>query len=218
MATLTQLMVEAYRLSLVGGLEGRLRLAGYSRVAGVDEVGRGCLAGPVVAAAVIPDPDCLIPGVDDSKRLSASDRARLSTMIRARAVAVATAAVPAEMIDRINILQATKRAMLECLWQLDPAPDLTLVDAVSLADPPSPCLSLVRGDNLSYAIACASIVAKVERDALMERLDEEHPHYGFRDHKGYGSPAHRAALATYGPTPQHRLTFRSVVPRLEATA
>ncbi len=218
MATWPQLMAEAYRLSLVRSLEESLRSVGYERVAGVDEVGRGCLAGPVVAAAVIPGPGPTIPGVDDSKRLSPEAREAVAEMILARSEAVAIGVVSADRIDRVNILQATKQAMLECLWDLDPRPDLALVDAVLPGDAPCPCVPLVRGDILAYAIACASIVAKVERDRLMTRLDERYPHYGFADNKGYAAPAHLEGLSVYGPTPEHRLTFRSVVPRREAAA
>jgi ribonuclease HII len=211
-------MAEAYRLSLVRGLESRLVSAGYELVAGVDEVGRGCLAGPVVAAAVIPSPDTLIPGVDDSKRLPAGERESLAEAIRQTSIAYAVVAVEAEVIDRVNILQATKLAMREALWSLDTRPDLALIDAVALDATPCPCVPVVRGDLLSYAIACASIVAKVERDRSMCDLAETYPYFGFADNKGYAAPAHLEGLATFGPTPEHRLTFRSVVPRLEASA
>jgi ribonuclease HII len=217
-ATLAQLIAEAFRLSLVRSLEAELCAAGYVRVAGVDEVGRGCLAGPVVAAAVIPGPGRVVPGVDDSKRLSAERREALSEMIRTESLAVAVTAVSADTIDRVNILRATRLAMVESLRALDPAPDLALVDALSLDDAPSPTLGVVRGDTLSYAIACASIVAKVERDRMMREIDRRYPQYGFAENKGYAAPDHLDALLTYGPTPQHRLTFRSVVPRREAVA
>lgn len=213
MATLAQLMAETYRLSLVRGLEDRLSLAGFERIAGVDEVGRGCLAGPVVAASVIPAPGVAIPGVDDSKKISARERERLAELIRRESLAFTIAAVSAATIDRINILEATREAMLEALWGLDPKPDLALVDAVSLARPPCRILPVIRGDVLSYAIACASILAKVERDRMMCDLAARYPQYGFGEHKGYSAPAHLAALAEYGPTPFHRLTFHSVVPR-----
>ena len=218
MATLTQLMAEAYRLSLLRGLEARLGSAGYERVAGVDEVGRGCLAGPVVAAAVIPSPDVLIPGVDDSKRLPAGERESLAEAICETSIAWSVVAIEADVIDRVNILQATRMAMREALWGLDDRPDLALIDAVALEETPCPCIPVVRGDLLSYAIACASIVAKVERDRLMRDLAEVHPYFGFAENKGYAAPAHLEGLATFGPTPQHRLTFRSVVPRMEASA
>ncbi len=211
-----QLLAEAYRLRLMRGMEEQLRQVGYSSPAGVDEVGRGCLAGPVVAAAVVVDPRRAIPGVDDSKRLSPEARQRLATWIRESSVAWSVAAVAPEVIDRINILQASKRAMVRALRGLAVAPDVALVDAVALERLPYPCLPIVRGDSLSYAIACASILAKVERDTLMERLDRTYPHYGFARHKGYAAPEHLAALADFGPCPSHRLTFRSVLPRVEA--
>ncbi len=213
-ATLAQLMAETYRLSLVRGLEERLYLAGYGRVAGVDEVGRGCLAGPVVAAAVVPRPGSAIPGVDDSKKVSPAARERMAELIRRDALAYSVVAVPAATIDRINILEATRQAMLEALWNLDGPPDLALVDAVSLKGAPCPTLSVIRGDLMSYAIASASILAKVERDRMMRELSISYPQYGFADHKGYSAPHHLEALVEFGPTPHHRLTFRSVVPRL----
>ncbi len=207
-----QLVAEAYRLRLVRSLEDSLRDVGYSRIAGVDEVGRGCLAGPVVAAAVVVDPERLVPGVDDSKRLSRQRRERLAEAVRGAALAWSVAAVPAATIDRINILQATRRAMAAALGGLAPAPDLALVDAVPLSGLGHPCLPLVRGDRLSYAVASASILAKVERDRMMRELDSEYPQYGFSRHKGYGAEEHLRALAEYGPCPLHRLTFRSVLP------
>jgi ribonuclease HII len=217
-ATLAQLMVEAFRLSLVQRLEGQLRSAGYDRVAGVDEVGRGCLAGPVVAAAVIPRPGRVVPGVDDSKRLSAERREALAALIRSQSVAVAVAAVSAGRIDRINILEATRRAMREALTRLRPPPRCAVIDAVPIAGLGFPCFPVVRGDAISYSVACASILAKVGRDRMMTALDRVHPGYGFARHKGYSVPEHLAALAELGPSPVHRLTFRSVLPRVEEPA
>lgn len=208
-----ELFAEAYRLRLMRGLEGLLEQCGYARIAGVDEVGRGALAGPVVAAAVIPDPDRLVPGVDDSKMLAPEDRERLAVVIRASAVAVAVAAVEAADIDRVNILEATRLAMRRALAALDPAPDCVVIDAVPLPGLGFPHLPMIRGDLLSYAVASASIIAKVERDRLMVRLGRDFPHYGFAAHKGYGAPEHLLALAAFGPCPLHRLTFRSVLPR-----
>ena len=210
------LLAEAYRLSLLRGVEERLYQLGYSNLAGVDEVGRGCLAGPVVAAAVVVDPHRTVPGVDDSKRLSAEARRRLATHIRESALDWSVAVVSPAIIDRINILQASKRAMVQALNNLSILPDVALVDAVPLARQSYPCLPLVRGDSFSYAIACSSIVAKVERDRMMEELDTSYPHYGFARHKGYAAPEHLDALRDFGPCPSHRLTFRSVLPRLEA--
>lgn len=207
------LFAEAFRLHLMRGLEEELWRAGYQRIAGVDEVGRGCLAGPVVAAAVVVDPDRLVPGVDDSKRLGAEDREKVAEAIRSSCLAWGVESVPAQVIDRSDILQATRRAMLGALERLAPAPDSAVIDAVALKGLPFPSLALVRGDAVSYSVACASIVAKVERDRMMREWDAEYPQYGFAKHKGYGAESHRDALATYGPSPIHRLTFRSVLPR-----
>lgn len=210
--SLAQLGVEAYRLRLLTHLERDLEASGLRRIAGVDEVGRGSLAGPVVAAAVIPNPSALVPGVDDSKRLSAGQRETLAREIRRGAVATSVKAVPAAIIDRVNILQATRRAMFEALSALRPRPDVALIDAVALEPLPFPCLPLVRADCLSYAVACASILAKVERDRLMTELDDSYPGYDFAANKGYAAPAHLEALSRIGPCPDHRLTFRSVLP------
>ncbi len=187
--------------------------AGFERIAGVDEVGRGSLAGPVVAAAVIVAPDRVLPGVDDSKRLKAEDRRRLSDEIRKSSIAYSVIEVSPRVIDKINILQATKRAMDGALRALDPVPDCAVVDAVGLPGLPFPCLSVVKGDSLSYSVACASILAKVARDRTMEGLHSTYPQYDFASNKGYGAPVHLRALKDFGPTPVHRLTFRPVVPR-----
>lgn len=207
------LFAEAYRLRLLRGLEDWLAGCGYCRVAGVDEAGRGSLAGPVVAAAVIVDPCRLVPGVDDSKCLTAAERERMADAIRACAVSFSVVAVSADVIDRINILEATRRAMCQAASSLQPAADCLLVDAVSLAGFQVPCLPLIRGDAVSYGIACASILAKVERDRLMTDYHREYPQYGFAAHKGYSVPEHLQALETYGPCPIHRLTYRPVLPR-----
>ena len=203
---------EAYRLRLMQGLESGLHDLGYQRIAGVDEAGRGCLAGPVVAAAVVVESDTLVPGVDDSKQLSAAKRERLAEAIRRAHPTCAVVAVGPRRIDRINILEATRLAMGEAIDQLRPRPDLALVDAVPLRASVR-TLSVIRGDQISYAVACASILAKVERDRAMETADRLYPHYGFAAHKGYGTAAHRRALAEHGPCEAHRLTFRSVLPR-----
>jgi ribonuclease HII len=162
---------------------------------------------------VIVDTRCTVPGVDDSKCLTAPERERLARAIRGTALAVGVAAVEADVIDRINVLEATRRAMAEALAALRPCPDCAVVDAVRIQGQRFPCLPVVRGDAISYAVACASIVAKVERDRLMTDLDRAYPHYGFGAHKGYGVPEHLAALRTYGPCPVHRLTYRPVLPR-----
>jgi ribonuclease HII len=211
-----ELFVEAYRLHLLRGFEERLSRCGYGLIAGVDEVGRGSLAGPVVAAAVVLDGRCLVPGVDDSKCLTPPERERAAAAIRSHAVAFAVAAIPPEVIDRINILEATRLAMGEALSRLRPAPDCAVVDAVRLSGFRFPCIPLVRGDCFSYAVAAASIVAKVERDRMMVELDRKYPQYGFAAHKGYGVAEHLEALSAYGPSPIHRLTYKPVLPREEA--
>lgn len=213
MDTLKKLGLETYRLRLLHGLDDLVRSNGWKLLAGVDEAGRGCLAGPVVAAAVVVDEHHSLLGVDDSKMLRENDRVVLSRQIKDSALAwnigVAT---PCE-IDRVNILEATRLAMRRALTGLCPQPDCVLVDAVRIDHLDYPCLSLVRGDIVSYSVACASILAKVERDGLMRELDTIYPHYGFCRHKGYAAAEHRQALASFGPSPEHRLTFRSVLPR-----
>lgn len=215
--TLVQLGVESFRLRLTTGLERELGCAGFRRVAGVDEAGRGCLAGPVVAAAVIPDPERLIPGVTDSKLLTGRRRELLAERIRETALSSHVAVVGAPVIDRINILEATRKAMFQALEGLGRRPEVALVDAVSLSVPGVRCIPLVRGDYISYAIAAASILAKVSRDRIMTDLDSQYPHYGFALHKGYAAPRHLEALREHGPSSQHRLTFRSVLPAHRST-
>lgn len=221
MATMAQLMAEAFRLRLMRGVEDLLRGVGYGRIAGVDEAGRGSLAGPVVAAAVVADADVAVPGVDDSKQLRPAARSRLAAAIRAAHPCAAVAVIPPADIDRLNILEATKRAMRQALRSLRPAPEIALVDAVRLGEGKGgakrahefPHLPLIRGDQISYAVACASILAKQARDEIMIELDQHYPHYGFAEHKGYGAARHRQALVEYGPCAVHRLTFRSVLPQ-----
>lgn len=212
------LFAEAYRLRLLRALEEELAHCGYLRIAGADEVGRGALAGPVVAAALILDTRCLVPGVDDSKCVPPPERERLAGAIRERCLAVAVASVAADVIDRVNILEASRLAMRQALAALEPQPDCAVIDAVSLPGLGYPCLPVVRGDVISYAVACASIVAKVERDRLMVELGRRYPHYGFAAHKGYAVPEHLAALAERGPCPEHRLSFQPVLPRRVARA
>ena len=206
---------EYFRLSLMRGLEDALSRAGLSPIAGIDEAGRGCLAGPVVAAAVVPGDD-LVPGVDDSKKIPAELRDSLAAAVRATARAWAIVAVPASEIDAGDILRATRIAMLRALNRLATRPGAVVTDAVALPESGLPCLALVKGDALAYAVACASILAKSARDRMMLDLDRDYPHYGFARHKGYGAPEHLAALARFGPCPAHRLTFGPVVPRREA--
>lgn len=182
---------------------------GFSRVAGVDEVGRGALFGPVVAAAVILDPARRIPGLDDSKKLTALTRRRLTDKIQERALAWAVAEIVPERIDAWNIYQASRQAMERALGQLTPAADYVLSDALPLSLP-VPCRALVHGDARSVSIAAASIVAKVHRDALLEALDREFPGYGLARHKGYATREHLERLRRHGPTPLHRRSFAPV--------
>jgi len=190
-------------------LERELRARGFRAVAGVDEVGRGALFGPVVAAAVILSPDWPVRGLDDSKLLEPERREILAQRIRERAVAWAVAAVDAATIDAINIYQASRLAMRLAVGRLGPPPDFALVDAVPL-DLPIPQCALIKGDARCHAIAAASIVAKVYRDACMRAWDEVFPAYGLASHKGYGTPEHCRALLELGPTPLHRLSFEPV--------
>ena len=190
-------------------LERELRARGFAGVAGVDEVGRGALFGPVVAAAVILCPDRPVRGLNDSKQLEPERREVLAERIRERAVAWAVAAVDAATIDRINIYQASRIAMRMAVSRLAPQPDFLLVDAVAI-DLPLPQRALIKGDARCHAIAAASIVAKVWRDALMRVWDDVFPEYGLASHKGYSTPEHYRALERYGPTPLHRLSFEPV--------
>ena len=194
--------------------ERAARMQGALHIAGVDEVGRGCLFGPVVAAAVILPAGLKIDGLRDSKQLKQSERERLDALIRNQALAVAVGFADAATIDRINIRRATHQAMLSAIAQLAPAPDFLLIDAERL-DTPCPQSAIFYGDSVSISIAAASIVAKVYRDAWMREYDLEYPQYGLAAHKGYGTLAHRNALAEHGPTPLHRMTFAPVKRVLE---
>ncbi|HEU5322373.1 MAG TPA: ribonuclease HII [Methylomirabilota bacterium] len=183
---------------------------GLTRVAGVDEAGRGPLAGPVVAAAVVFDPDRRVRGVCDSKVLLPERREELFAAIQARALAVGVGVVDHETIDRVNILGATRLAMAEALAGLAVVPDLVITDFVALAGLACPQRNLVDGDARCASVAAASIVAKVTRDRLMRELDARFPEYGFARHKGYATPEHLAALDRHGPCPVHRRTFAGV--------
>lgn len=216
MPAIGRLFAELRRLELMGELEQRLARAGFASVAGVDEAGRGSLAGPVVAAAVIPDPRLPIPAVDDSKRLPAALRERLAETIRSTARAWAVVEVSAVQIDASDILRATRAAMLQAVRRLDPTPHAVVSDAVPLPELGLPALALVKGDALCFAVACASILAKQHRDRRLAELDAEFPQYGFARHKGYAAEEHLAALARYGPSRVHRLSFGRVVPRRQA--
>ena len=190
-------------------IEARHRAAGRAVVAGCDEAGRGCLAGPVVAAAVVLPPDAQIPGLDDSKKLTPAQRVALVPVIRRVAVSVGVGACSPAEVDTLNVLWAAMEAMRRAALALSVMPDVLLIDG-NRAIPDAPCAqeTVVRGDGISLSIAAASVVAKVHRDALMTRLDADFPAYGWAQHKGYPTAQHYAALALHGPSPHHRLTFR----------
>ncbi|GAB2701901.1 ribonuclease HII [Paenibacillus thermoaerophilus] len=186
--------------------ERRLWAEGFVRIAGVDEVGRGCLFGDVVAAAVILPQGLELPEVDDSKKLTAAKREQLYDLIVREAVAYGIARVDAETIDRINIKQAARLAMKQAVEKLDVRPDYLLVDAERV-DGGLPQTAIIHGDALSQSIAAASILAKVTRDRLCEQWDALCPEYGIAGHKGYATKAHREAILLYGPSPMHRRSF-----------
>lgn len=179
---------------------------GYKYIAGVDEVGRGPLAGPVVCAAVIMPIDDLIEGIDDSKKLSENKRNMLSDLIKQKAICYNIEEISPEKIDEINILEATKLCMKNALEGLSIKPDVALIDALKL-DIDIPVVNIIKGDFLSYSIGAASIIAKVYRDNLMVQMAEKYPQYSFEKHKGYGTAAHIAAIKEFGATPIHRHSF-----------
>jgi ribonuclease HII len=189
--------------------ERAARAKGAKVVAGVDEVGRGALFGPVVAAAVILPEGCRVPGLRDSKQLVAEERERLARIVERKALAIAIEEVDAETIDRINIYQATRAAMTAAVYRLTLTPDHLLIDAMRL-DCAFAQTSIVYGDSLSVSIAAASVLAKVYRDNRMRQLDRDYPVYGLASHKGYSTPEHKQALAAHGPSPLHRRSFRPV--------
>jgi ribonuclease HII len=191
-------------------LEEAARSRGALRIAGLDEVGRGPLFGPVVAAAVILPRGCLLPGLNDSKKLSKKKRAELDVEIRASAVNWAIAEVDAETIDRINIRQASLLAMRRAVGQLALSPDFLLIDGRDTIDWEGPQQAVIRGDGASFSIAAASVLAKVYRDRLLVELDRDYPGYGLAQNKGYPCPEHLAALERLGPTPLHRKSFGPV--------
>lgn len=189
-----------------------LQAQGYRCVAGLDEAGRGAWAGPVVAGAVVLPLDHFdlartLDGVNDSKQLSPAAREALLPRILAAARATGVGHATHEEIDQLGIVPATRLAMRRALEALTAPPDALLVDAVDVSEFGLPCTPLIRGDQRSLSIAAASILAKVVRDQFMETLDEQFPHYGFREHKGYGTELHRSALRQFGPCPAHRLSF-----------
>ena len=188
--------------------EQNLRQQGYQRIAGIDEAGRGALAGPVVAAAVILPINCQLSGVTDSKQLTPKRRAELFDEIRRTALAVGVGSIDNKDIDQINILQATMGAMAQAIAQITPSPDYALVDGTHLPRISPPAEAIPKGDTLVQSIAAASIIAKVTRDRLMIELDKTYPGYGFQVHKGYGTLLHRQAIAQLGPCPIHRRSFK----------
>jgi ribonuclease HII len=190
--------------------ETELLRDGYRAIAGTDEAGRGPLAGPVVAAAVILHPGQTIPGVNDSKKLTERQREKLYPIIMAEAIAVGIGLCDHEEIDRLNILRASLEAMRRAVAALPVAADFLLVDGSFTVPLEIPQQAVIKGDSLSISIAAASIIAKVTRDRLMVEFDLLYPGYGFAGHKGYPSASHRAAIACLGPCPIHRSSFRGV--------
>jgi ribonuclease HII len=180
----------------------------HNLIAGVDEAGRGPLAGPVVAAAVILPKDFFHPEINDSKKLAASKRERLYGTIIRSAIDYAFGVVDAQTIDTINILEATKSAMHTAITALNPPPQFVLIDALKIDELPYPQFALTKGDTLSISIAAASILAKVKRDAMMREYHRSYPQYQFHQHKGYPTKRHRACIRRYGSCPIHRKTFR----------
>ena len=202
---------ERRRIQALSRFERVLWRRGILNVAGVDEAGRGPLAGPVVAAAVIVPPGIMIPGIDDSKKLTPERRDVVYDRIVHSGAYYSVATIDHTEIDRINILQATHKAMRQAVANLPLSPDMVLVDGFLLPGLEMPCIGIIDGDSRSYSIAAASIVAKVKRDALMTSLASEFPQYGFDRNMGYGTEMHRRALTCHGPSPCHRRTFQGVL-------
>jgi len=190
--------------------EKRATRRGFTAIAGVDEAGRGALAGPVVAAAVILPPHGDYTDIDDSKKLSPRQRELCFDRIMSQAVAVGIGYGDAQLVDAINILQATLQAMIDAVRSLPVVPDFLLIDRISSPNISIPAQTIKKGDSASVSIASASIIAKVTRDRMMVAFGDTHPEYGFPIHKGYGSAAHLASIAAFGPCPIHRLSFRGV--------
>lgn len=189
--------------------ERKLLAVGDKYIAGIDEVGRGPLAGPVVCAAVIMplNDEDIIEGVDDSKKVSAKKREKLAAIIKEKAVCYCICRVEPDEIDRINILEATKKCMSQCIAGLETKPDAVLVDALKIDTHGAKCVPIIKGDAKSYSIGCASIIAKVYRDALMDEYAKEYPAYMFEKNKGYGTAAHIKAIKETGPCKIHRCSF-----------
>jgi ribonuclease HII len=212
MAKLTREQLEE-KYDALYAYEREYHAKGYSVIAGIDEAGRGPLAGPVVAGCCILDPDVKILGLDDSKKLSEKKREELFVEIKEKALAWTVCEVSAEVIDQINILEATKKAMRTCVEEISKKirPDLLLIDAVNLSGTGVDVVPIIKGDANSDSIAAASILAKVTRDHIMVEFDKVYPGYGFAKHKGYGTKDHYAAIRESGMTPIHRRSFLKVI-------
>ena len=200
---------EDERLEAMLAYEKELYTQGIDLIAGVDEVGRGPLAGPVVAAAVILPKACKIPGLNDSKKIPKSKHKEIYEAVLQNAIAIGIGIKDNQVIDQVNIYEATKLAMMEAIGQLEPQPQHLLIDAMKL-DLPIPQTSIIKGDANSLSIAAASIVAKVTRDQMMEEFDKEYPGYDFAQNAGYGTANHLAGLDKLGVTPIHRRSFEPV--------
>ena len=199
---------EEKRLEELKQIEDELYSSGANLICGIDEAGRGPLAGPVIVGAVIMPRDSMIEWVNDSKKISEKKREKLFDVITEEAIAYGVGIIDQKEIDRINILNATKEGLTMAVKELNPKPDLIIVDALSKIDTEGiPYKSIIKGDAKCYSIACASIIAKVTRDRIMRQWDEVYPQYGFIKHKGYGTAAHIAAIKEYGLCPLHRLSF-----------
>lgn len=198
---------ERTRLAQMWKYEQLWQRKGYQGIAGIDEAGRGPLAGPVVAAAVILPADFDVTGIDDSKKLTATEREQLRLRIEQTATGIGVGIVDAAYIDQHNILQSTLHAMRIAVSQLQPQVDCLLVDALRIPQLDLPQQPIVKGDQLSHSIAAASIIAKTTRDALMEEAEQKYQHYAFSGHKGYGTAEHLAEIKQWGPSPIHRRSF-----------
>ena len=212
MAKLTKEQLEE-KYDALYAYEREYHAKGYSVIAGIDEAGRGPLAGPVVAGCCILDPNVKILGLDDSKKLSEKKREELFVEIKEKALAWTVCEISAEVIDEINILEATKKAMRTCVEEISKKirPDLLLIDAVNLSGTGVDVVPIIKGDANSDSIAAASILAKVTRDHVMVEYDKVYPGYGFAKHKGYGTKDHYAAIRESGMTPIHRRSFLKVI-------
>ena len=207
-----QLQADPLEWKIGFDFEEQARSEGFLFIAGVDEVGRGCIAGPVVAAACILDQTKPVPkDLNDSKKLTEKQRDQIAEELRSTAVSFAVGEVEPDEIDHINILEATKVAMAKAIENLKPTADYLLIDALRLKQISIPQKSIIKGDSIAFSIAAASVIAKTHRDALMKTYDTAYPQYGFASHKGYGCKTHYDALREHGPCPLHRKTFRGVL-------